>query len=329
MDTVLVLGSNSFSGASFCAYALKKGARVIGVSRSPEPNDALLPYKWVENQENFSFHQGDINKDFDKIKDLIMQHKPRYILNYAAQSMVAQSWDFPEHWFQTNVISTIAFNNWLRTCDFMERYVHFTTPEVYGSTDGFIKEGSPYNPSTPYAVSRAAADMNLKIMHDAYKFPVVFTRAANVYGPGQQLYRIIPRAVLFFKLGKKIQLHGGGLSKRSFIHGEDTSSATWTVMKSGKDGDTYHISTNEIVTIKDLVVKIAREMGVDYDACVDVTQERLGKDAAYLLDSSKIRSELGWKDEVTLDQGVRHTIDWVNQNLDALKNEAFDYVHKP
>ena len=110
--------------------------------------------------------------------------------------MVGESWLNPDHWMMTNVVSTVRLHDRLRSFDFLERYVHVTTPEVYGSTEGWVREDAPFNPSTPYAVSRAAGDMSLRTYFATYGFPVVFTRAANVYGPGQQLYRIIPRTIL-------------------------------------------------------------------------------------------------------------------------------------
>jgi len=227
---ILVIGSNSFSGSHFVHHALQKGSHVIGMSRSHKPHDVFLPFTWTQPKGEYTFHAYDLNHHLDEIMACIHHEKPEYVVNYAAQSMVAESWQHPEHWFQTNVVSTIKFHEQLRKVDFIKKYVHVTTPEVYGSTNGFIKEEAPFYPSTPYAVSRAAADMSLRTFFEAYQFPVVFTRAANVYGPGQQLYRIIPRAILYFMLGQKIDLHGGGVSKRSFIHIEDVSNATWSVM---------------------------------------------------------------------------------------------------
>ncbi len=240
MEKILVIGSNSFSGSSFCAFALKQGAHVLGTSRSAEPVDALLPYKWSDHAR-FQFHQLDLNQDLPAINALIAKEKPSYVVNFAAQSMVAESWENPADWFLTNAVSTIKLHNELRQLNFLKRYVHISTPEVYGSCSGFVTEDNPFNPSTPYAVSRAAADMSLRTFYQAYQFPVVSTRAANVYGPGQQLYRIIPRTILFILMGKKIQLHGGGHSTRSFIHIDDVSDATWKIMLSGQNGDTYHI----------------------------------------------------------------------------------------
>ena len=328
METVFVVGSNSFSGASFIDFALQQNMNVTGISRSVEPIDAMLPYKWRDHRR-LSFHQLDLNKDLDAITELIHSIKPKYVVNFAAQSMVGESWLNPQDWFMTNVLSTIKLHEVLRKCDFLDRYVHISTPEVYGSCSGFVDENFPFNPSTPYAVSRAAADMSLRTFHAAYNFPVVTTRAANVYGPGQQLYRIIPRTILFILLGRKLQLHGGGVSTRSFIHMADVSEATWRVMLNGRLGETYHISTSEVVSIRELVERICAKLGVAFEDHVEVVGERLGKDSAYHLDSSKVRKELGWNDRVSLDQGLNECIDWVQKNFDALKASKYDYTHKP
>lgn len=328
MSKLFVIGSNSFSGASFVDYALTQGAQTIGISRSLEPVDALLPYKWRPHQQ-FNFYQLDLNQHLPEIMALIKKFKPDYVVNFAAQSMVAESWRTPGDWFMTNAVSTIKLHDELRKCDFMKRYVHVSTPEVYGSCSGFVKEDFPFNPSTPYAVSRAAADMSLNTFYNAYQFPVVTTRAANVYGPGQQLYRIIPRTILFIMLGKKLQLHGGGLSTRSFIHMKDVSEATWRIMEKGSNGSSYHISTREIISIRELVERICKKLGVRFEDHVEVVGERLGKDAAYQLDSTKLRGELGWQDQLDLNQGLDECIAWVRTHFDTLKSQSYDYIHKP
>jgi len=327
MDNIFIIGSNSFSGATFADYALKQGADVVGISRSKEANRPFLPYKW-ENHSNFTFHSFDINQHLEEIIALIGDLKPTHIVNFAAQSMVAESWLKPNDWFMTNVVSTIKLHDELRKCDFLKRYVHVSTPEVYGSCDGFVDENFPFNPSTPYAVSRAAADMSLRTFYDEYKFPVITTRAANVYGPGQQLYRIIPRTILYILLGKKIQLHGGGSSTRSFIHMNDVSRATWKIMEQGRIGHTYHISTNEIISIRELVESICVKLNVKFNDHVEVVGERAGKDSAYQLKSAKLRAELDWQEEINLDQGLNECISWVKENLEVLKKEVFDYQHK-
>jgi len=287
-----------------------------------------LPYKWIDKGK-FEFHELDLNHDLNGIMDLVNSEKPDYVINFAAQSMVAQSWDNPEHWFMTNVVSTVKLHDRLRRCSFLKKYVHISTPEVYGSCDGFIKESTSYNPSTPYAVSRAAADMSLHSFLSAYQFPVVFTRAANVYGPGQQLYRIIPRTVLYIKMGKQLQLHGGGLSKRSFIHMKDVSDATLRIARNAPIGEIYHVSTNDTISICDLVKMICEIMNASFEDLVEVGEERLGKDSAYLLDSSKARDSLGWEDKITLREGLSEVIDWVEKNFENLQELPNEYIHKP
>ncbi len=328
-NKILVIGSNSFSGAQFVSYLLEQGEQVIGVSRSPEPHRAFLPYRWNGKDGNFTFQQIDLNHDLDALDALMKAEKTNYVVNFAAQSMVGESWKNPDHWMMTNVVSTVRLHERLRQLDFLDRYVHITTPEVYGSTEGFITEDTPFNPSTPYAVSRAAGDMSLRSYFDAYGFPVVYTRAANVYGPGQQLYRIIPRTILYIMMGRKLQLHGGGHSRRSFIHMQDVSDATWRIATQGRLGQAYHISTNHIVAIREVVEMICDRLGKSFSDCVEVVGDRLGKDAAYLLDSTRLRTELGWTDSVSLDDGLNQCIAWVRDNFEALQSLPPDYIHKP
>jgi dTDP-glucose 4,6-dehydratase len=329
-EKILVIGSNSFSGASFVARALQEGAQVVGVSRSAEPAPVFLPYRQLgtAQQERFRFQKCDLNHDLASLMELVQSFRPEQVVNFASQSMVAESWQYPEQWMATNVVANVALHEGLRRCDFLKKYVHISTPEVYGNCSGLVREHGVYNPSTPYAVSRAACDLSLATYFRQYGFPVVFTRAANVYGPGQQLYRIIPRAVLFFLTGRTLELHGGGAAVRSFIQIDDVSDGTLRVMRSAPAGETYHLSTTRNISVKALVELIARQTGVIFEERVAVVGERPGKDSAYLLCSDKAREELGWSDRIGLEQGVEETIAWVRDNLDALTREPCDYQHK-
>jgi dTDP-glucose 4,6-dehydratase len=328
MSKVLVIGSNAYSGASFSGWLLDRGIDVYGVSRSEPPADVMLPYKWGKKPGKFTFEKIDVNHDLDALETLIRKEKFRIIINFAAQSMVGESWDRPDDWMQTNVVSAARLAQRLRHLDFLDRYVHVTTPEVYGSTDGWIKEDTPFNPSTPYAVSRAAGDMLFKIYREAYGLPVVSTRAANVYGPGQQLYRIIPRTVFFLLTGQKLQLHGGGMSTRSFIHMDDVSAATWLITQQAPVGETYHISTERIISIKELVELICNKLGKDFQSSIDIVGERLGKDSAYWLDSTKLKTELCWADKIDIESGLDQTIGWIQANLKELLMQPSVYIHK-
>jgi dTDP-glucose 4,6-dehydratase len=325
----LVLGSNSFSGGTFVDYLAEHGYDVVAASRSDEPHDALLPYKWEKRKGVVRFERIDINVDLEALAALLKRERFSHVVNFAAQSMVGQSWDHPDDWMMTNVVSTVRLHVLLRGLDFLDRYVHVTTPEVYGSTDGWIREDAPFNPSTPYAVSRAAGDMSLKTFVDTYGLPAVSTRAANVYGPGQQLYRIIPRTIFAAMTGQKLKLDGGGASQRVFVHMRDVSDATLKVALHGRQGETYHISGYELVSIRRLVEMVLERLGKKFEHCVDVGPERPGKDSAYLLDSFKLRSELGWRDRISLDEGVNDVIAWAIRFAKVLPTLPSTYVHKP
>ena len=334
---VLVIGSNSFSGSHFVAEDLRDGHAVWGISRSMEPHPVFLPYRWSLNgegpalatDENFQFQSIDLNTQMNDLLDLIDRVQPELVVNFAAQGMVAESWLNPTHWFRTNVVAQVALHDALRQKPFLQKYVHVTTPEVYGSTDGsWIKEHNHFRPSTPYAVSRAACDLHLHSFHETYGFPVVFTRAANVYGPGQQLYRIIPRTLLSVRTGKPMQLHGGGHSVRAFIHIQDVVRATLQLANDGEPGSTWHLSTRESCSIRQLVEQICSLCRADFNALVQNSDERLGKDQSYLLDSAAIRQVHGWSDRVSLKQGLQETMEWVNGNLDTLNTLPWSYQHK-
>lgn len=328
-NKIAVIGSNSFSGASFSSYLLKKGYEVFGFSRSPEPNEVFLPYKWSKKESsNFVYNKVDLNYDHEKLIQIIKDSKIKNVVNFAALGMVAQSWEKPEDWYRTNVVGQVKFHDALRKIETIEKYIHVTTPEVYGSTNGWVKENFNFSPSTPYAVSRAACDLHLMSFYKAYDFPVIFTRAANVFGPGQQLYRIIPRAILYSKMNMQLELHGGGLSERSFIHIDDVSSATYSILKKGIHGECYHISTNELISIRDLVKMICETIDVDFNSLVLSSNERLGKDQSYKLDSTKLRNEFKWSEKTFLKDGIEQTVDWIHSNFDILKNLPHNYIHK-
>ena len=267
----LVIGSNSFSGSHFVQYLISKNHNVLGVSRSRELNKVFLPYKYHPKKENFKFFQVDINKKLYLLLKLIKKYKPQFIINFVAQGMVAQSWLSPKDWYQTNLLGQVNLHNELRKIKSIKKYIHITTPEVYGNTKIWIKENYKFQPSTPYAVSRASCDLHLMSFYKNYNFPVIFTRAANVYGPGQQLYRIITKAMISARLGKKINLHGGGNSKRSFIYIEDVCDAIYRIIQKGIIGETYHISTNKIISIKKLVETICLMTSTNFSDLVKIT----------------------------------------------------------
>ncbi len=325
--TIAVLGSNSFSGSDFIDLLLDDPRNtVIGISRSPEKAPVFLPYK-RQRHPNFTFHQMDLNKDSDNIIQLLDLAEPECIVNFAAQSEVAPSWQYPEQWFQTNAVALAKLTNALKDRSYLKRYVHISSPEVYGSCHGTITESAPLNPTTPYAASKAAADLFLFTLVKNFNFPLVMIRATNVYGPHQQLFKIIPRTIISLKDGRKIQLHGGGVAVKSYIHIRDVSQGELLAMDQGQVGRIYHFSPEQGIAVREVVERLCEALGKDFEQSTISVEERLGQDAVYTIDSTLSRTSLGWKTHITLEEGLSQTVHWVEQNWSVISRSPWEYQH--
>lgn len=326
---IVVIGSNSFSGSDFIDALLEDPRNeVVGISRSPEKSALFLPYK-RHPAPNFRFHQLDLNNDSQEIVELLDEFAPKYVVNFAAQSEVGPSWQHPEHWFQTNAVAVARLVNALRDRTYLKRYVHISSPEVYGTCDGAVTEDAPLKPSTPYAASKAAGDLFLWTLVKNFDFPLIMIRATNVYGAHQQLWKIIPRTVIYLKMGKTIPLHGGGRAVKSYIHIRDVSHGEIAAMEEGCPGVLYHLSPDRGVAVHDVVRRLCDLMGRDFAASTEEVGDRLGQDAAYVIDSTRARKELGWRAEISLDEGLAKLVSWVDQNWDVIKEQPLSYKHKP
>ena len=329
MPKFVVIGSNAFSGQDFVDLLLKNPShQVIGLSRSPEKDSVLLKYKSNPGLARFRFEQVDLNRDMDALLTLLDSERPEYIINVAAQSEVGPSWEHPEHWFQTNTVALARLVNHLRQQDYLQRFLHVSSPEAYGNCVGVVAEDTPDNPSTPYAASKSAADMLLSVYQKQYGFPLVSVRATNVYGARQQLFKIIPRTVIYLKLGRKIQLHGGGQAVKSYIHIRDVSKGELAILLHGRVGERYHISPDHGVSVRELVSGIAGEMGKSLEEVTEDVAERPGQDAAYVIDSSKARTELGWKTEWALEDGLAEVVQWIENDWETISKLNLEYQHK-
>lgn len=328
MKKVIVIGSNSFSGSDFIDLLLSNpDYEVIGVSRSPEKSSLFLPYK-ARSAKHFRFHQIDLNKDLVKFNQIIDEFRPDYIVNFAAQSEVAPSWENPHHWFQTNAVALTNLANLLKDKKYLQKYVHISSPEVYGTCEGRITEEAPLNPTTPYAASKAAGDLSLFTFYKNFNFPLVMVRATNVYGAHQQLFKIIPRSMIYIKQQKKIELHGGGVAVKSYIHIRDVSQGELLIMEKGRPGQIYHLSPDAGISVRNVVTVICDQMKVPFEAATTIVAERLGQDKAYVIDSTKARQQLGWQCQISLQQGLQQTLHWVLQNYAEIAKQPLGYVHK-
>lgn len=327
---IVVLGSNAFSGQDFVDLLLDQphDDQVIAISRSAELPAFRLKYKQHPRAQRVQFHALDMNRDMQAILDLLDRERPQRIVNFAAQSEVAPSWEHPEHWFETNTVALAKLVNHLRRRDYLERYLHVSSPEVYGTCVGTVTEDARMNPSTPYAASKAAADMLLDVYRRQYGFPLLSVRATNVYGARQQLFKIIPRSAIYVRLGRTIELHGGGRAVKSYIHIRDVSEGELAILERGRIGQLYHLSPDRGISVREVVETICRLTGKRFGDCVRSVDERPGQDAAYIIDSTLARSELGWRPRVTFEQGLREVSEWVERHWDDIQRQELGYIHK-
>ena len=263
-----------------------------------------------------------------RLMRLVDEIAPGYVINVAALSEVNLSNFQPVEYFQTNCLGVVTFCSQLRTREYLRRYVHISSAEVYGTCPQSIAESAPLNPSTPYAVSKAAADMYLLTLRKNFGFPVNLVRSTNVYGRHQQLYKIIPRTAIYLRQGRKLELQGGGKAVKSFVHIRDVVRGIVAVLAASDPAPIYHFSAPDDHTVAEIVERVCQLMGHDFADAVVVAGDRVGQDARYWLDDSRARQELGWRPEVPLDEGLREVIAWVEANWTAITREPLEYVHK-
>ncbi len=331
MKKILILGSDSFSGSSLVNYLLNKNYKIFGVNRSLKKNKYFQPYKKNLKRKNFKNYKLDINeeKNREAICSLIKKNGINYIIDFLGQGMVSQSWDSPKDWLNTNILSkAILIDKIVRKKINIKKYIKISTPEVYGSINGNIRKTNTFNPSTPYAVSHASIDMLLKTYFEKYKFPVVIGRFSNFYGDHQQLYRIIPRVIFAALKKSKFYLEGNGESKRNFLYIDDFCKGIYLMLQKGKINNTYHFSGKNLISIKNLVTKICKIMNYDKKKLIIYKKERSSLDKVYKMDTKKTRSELRWKDSITLDKGIINTVNYMKYNFDLIKNLKPIYKHK-
>lgn len=276
----------------------------------------------------FKFFQMDLVRDADKIISLLDEHQPFCVINVAALSEVGLSNFQPVEYFQINTLAVVNLCNQLRTRKYLERYIHISSAEIYGSCPESLLEDAPLHPSTPYAVSKAAGDMYLLTLFKNFNFPMNLIRSTNVYGRHQQLYKIIPRTFIYLKQGKKIELHGGGHAVKTWVHIRDVVDGIKRTLELGKPGEIYHFSDAHSVSTCDLVEKICKMAGYDFEASTVMVGERLGQDSRYLLDYSKAQRDLKWAPKVSFKEGLKEVQIWIDAEWNEIVQEPLTYVHK-
>ena len=326
MKTYAVLGGGGSFGIHTALYLMEQSdvKRVIGIGRNPlRPEPFSLN---VEKHPKYSYHAYHVTYELDLLLELLDKEKPEVIVNYAAQGEGAVSWKHSWRFFETNSMGLARLAEELMKRSWLERFIQIGTSEMYGSVTHATKEDEPIKPTSPYAASKVAFDMYLMSVHKFLKFPMNIIRPSNAYCPGQLLHRVVPRAVISGLLKKKLPLHGGGKAEKSYIHARDLGRAIHLVAEKAPLGTTYNAGPLQPTAIRTLVEKTANALDMKFDDLCEMTEDRLGQDSRYWLDSSAIKRDVGWEAEIDLDEGLKEMVAWGRKYLDQLKDWPMDYV---
>jgi dTDP-glucose 4,6-dehydratase len=299
--------------------------KVICVGRKPQKPE---PFSLCvgEGDPRYSYQQIHLVHEQDRLFELLDSEKPEVIISYAAQGEGAVSWKKSWRFFETNCVALTRMCEDLMKRDYLERFIQIGTSELYGSVDFAAKEDTPIRPTSPYAASKAAFDLYLLSVANVLKFRMNIIRPSNAYCPGQLLHRVIPRAVLCGLTGQKLPLQGGGRAKKSYIHARDLARAILLVADKAPLGTVYNAGPPLPISIRDLVAKTAEALEMPFEQLCEVTDDRLGQDGQYWLDSSAIKRDVGWEPQISLEEGLQEMVAWGNRYLDVLPQYPTDYV---
>lgn len=315
---ILVTGGAGFIGSNFIRYQLENyDDQIINVDKLSYAGN-LDNLKAVENSPNYEFKKFDIcNKE--KI-DQIMHQGIDYIVNFAAESHVDRSIEDPSVFVKTNIEGTQNLLD-LALKFGVKRFVQISTDEVYGSLgpEGKFKEDSPLNPSSPYAASKAAADLLVKSYAKTYELPVNITRSSNNFGPYQYPEKLIPLFIINALQNEKLPLYGDGSNIRDWIYVKDHCRAIDLVMRRGDSGEIYNIGANNEKSNLEITQKILSLLSKS-ELLIKHVEDRKGHDYRYAVDTSKIKNVLGWKVEYDFEQAVEKTLNWYLDHKQWWKN---------
>ena len=347
---LLITGAAGFIGGNFVHHWF---------SHTNEPVVVLDKLTYAGNPDTIAAHlqsglatlaQGDIC-DREVVRSLLVRHRPRAVLHFAAESHVDRSIHGPGEFVQTNMVGTFSLLEEARSYwsalplpqkDGF-RFLHVSTDEVYGSlgeSDPAFSEATPYAPNSPYSASKAGSDHLVRAYHHTYGLPTLTTNCSNNYGPYHFPEKLIPLMILNALEGKALPVYGDGQNIRDWLYVRDHCEAIRQVLAKGRTGETYNIGgKNEIRNI-DVVTTICRKLdalqpragGARYEELITYVADRPGHDRRYAIDPSKIEREIGWRPAETFESGIDKTVRWYVENgpwIDSVRSGAYrDWVAK-
>ncbi|MBU0741031.1 dTDP-glucose 4,6-dehydratase [bacterium] len=312
---LLVTGGAGFIGANYVRLLLARGQdKIVNLDALTYAGN-LENLSGYEDYEAYRFVRGDI-RDRGLIDRILAEEKIEAIVNFAAESHVDRSIEGPREFLDTNIMGTQTLLEAARRAG-VARFLQVSTDEVYGSlgSEGFFTEESPLQPNSPYAASKAAADMVCRSYFHTFDLPVLTTRCSNNYGPYQFPEKLIPLMIANALEDKPLPVYGDGLNVRDWLYVGDHCEAVDLVLRRGRPGEVYNIGgNNEMENIR--IVRLLLEMLGKDESLISFVADRPGHDRRYAIDASRIRSELGWVPRYEFDGGIRATVDWYLEHRD-------------
>jgi dTDP-glucose 4,6-dehydratase len=311
---ILVTGGLGFIGSNFIEHILNKNPDVTVTN--VDKCDYMAREKNVKSNPRYTYIKGDITEKFH-MSHIFTEFKPDVVVHFAAQSHVDNSFASSFDFTKDNVLGTHVLLDAALKYGKLKKFIHISTDEVYGEVaPGAVSNvNSLFNPTNPYAASKAAAELYVKAYAHSFRLPCIVTRGNNVFGPKQYPEKLIPLFIKHILNDTPCEAHGNGATRRNFIHVDDVSRALETIIDKGVIGETYNIGTNNEFSVIDIFEKLTKIMG---KGKINFVPDRPYNDSRYCIDSSALCS-LGWREDDNFDSKLRDTVQWYQDHPDWYK----------
>ena len=324
MKNIIVTGGLGFIGSNLIELLIKKKFNVINIDKVTYSSN-FYNIKEFKDSNKYKFIKCDIKND--KFKKILFKYKPNCIFNLAAETHVDRSIDNPDSFIQSNIVGVYnlleSFKSFSKK--FNSKLIHISTDEVYGDIlSGRSSEKYPYQPSSPYAASKAASDHLVSSYVRTYKIPAIVTNCSNNYGPKQHPEKLIPKLIYNILNNKYLPIYGNGKNSREWIHVEDHCEALFKVFQKGKIGEFYNIGSNKNLNNLDVCRKLIQTskklIKLGKKVKISFVKDRPGHDIRYALNSNKIKKKLNWYPKIGFNEGIKLTLNWYNENKSYYKS---------
>jgi dTDP-glucose 4,6-dehydratase len=310
---ILITGGAGFIGSAFTRQAVLKDYQIIVIDNLDYAGDLK---RLGEIKKQIRFFKADICEP-SKINSIFKKEKPQILVNFAAQTHVDRSIKEPTIFINNNIVGMQVLLEAARKYN-IDKFLHISTDEIYGEIEqGEFFEDSPPNPSSPYAASKAAADLLLKSYMRTYKFPGIIVRPCNNYGPWQYPEKLIPLTILKILCNKKIPVYAEGKNVREWLYVEDCARGIAEIMEKGIRGEIYNLGSGEEKQNIEVVRAILNLLNKD-ESAIEFVKDRPGHDIRYKLNSQKVLQKVGWQPKVRFAEGIKRTVDWCLEHKDWL-----------